>query len=129
MPDPVSILLVEDDPIVTTLLTHGLARADRIVTVATTWADAQATLETTRPALIVLDLMLPDADGRDVLVALRQHPHAATIPIFVLSSGIGSSTPDEEYRALGATRFLQKPFKPKEVMAVVDDALAAVVRR
>lgn len=123
-----TILLVDDDPIVTLLLTHGLTARDCNVAVAATWAEAQKQLETLRPALIVLDLMLPDADGRNALVALRENPDTAATPIFILSSGTGHTIPLAECMALGATRYFQKPFSPKEVVTAVEEALMHRVR-
>ena len=120
---PHTVLLIDDDPVVTLLLRHALKRSDRSVVTAASWAEARAKIEAIHPAVIVLDLVLPDADGRDVLVALRNGPSTRGIPVFMLSSGTGQSIPDAECIALGATGFLRKPFKPEDVAAAVEDAL------
>lgn len=122
-PQTRTILLVDDDPIVTTLLSRAIAAPDRVVAVASRWADAEAQLKTLRPSLIVLDLQLPDADGRNALMWLREQPHTASIPIFILSGGAGGSIPVAECLALGATRYIDKPFGPKEVASAVTAAL------
>ena len=118
-----TVLLIDDDPIVTTLLTTALGAPDRSIVVAHSWTDAEATLETLRPSLIVLDLMLPDADGRNALISLRERPGTATIPIFILSSGAGGSMPVAECLALGATRYIEKPFRAKDVASAAEAAL------
>src|SRR5688572_9361234 len=79
-----TVLLIDDDPVVTTLLTTALGANDRSIVVTHSWADAEAALESLRPSLIVLDLMLPDADGRNALISLRERPSTSTIPIFIL---------------------------------------------
>ena len=118
-----TVLLIDDDPIVTTLLTTALGAPDRSIVVAHSWTDAEAKLETLRPSLIVLDLMLPDADGRNALISLRERQTTATIPIFILSSGAGGSMPVAECLALGATRYIEKPFRAKDVASAAEAAL------
>lgn len=121
--EPRTVLLVDDDPMVTTLLSMALAAEDRTIFVANSWAAAESQLQTLRPSLIVLDLMLPDTDGRNALVWLREQPHTAAIPIFILSGGAGGSVPVAECLALGATRYIEKPFSPREVATAADAAL------
>ena len=118
-----TVLLVDDDPMVTTLLSRALAGPDRTVAVANRWADAETQLRTLRPSLIVLDIMLPDTDGRNALIWLREQPHTATIPIFILSGGAGGSVPVAECLALGATRYIEKPFSPRDVASAAEAAL------
>lgn len=118
-----SVLLVDDDPMVTTLLSKALAAPDRTIAVANRWADAEAQLQTLRPSLIVLDIMLPDTDGRNALIWLREQPHTAMIPIFILSGGAGGSVPVAECLALGATRYIEKPFSPRDVASAAEAAL------
>ena len=118
-----TVLVVDDDPMVTMLLSKALAGEDRTVAVASNWRDAESQLRTLRPSLIVLDIMLPDTDGRNALIWLREQAHTATIPIFILSGGTGGSVPVAECLALGATRYIEKPFSPKDVASAADAAL------
>jgi two-component system response regulator MtrA len=118
-----TVLVVDDDPMVTMLLSKALAGDDRTVAVASNWTDAESQLRTLRPSLIVLDIMLPDTDGRNALIWLREQAHTATIPIFILSGGAGGSVPVAECLALGATRYIEKPFSPKDVASAADAAL------
>lgn len=118
-----TVLLVDDDPMVTTLLSKALAAPNRDIVVANRWAEAEAQLPILRPSLIVLDIMLPDTDGRNALIWLREQPHTATIPIFILSGGAGGSVPVAECLALGATRYIEKPFSAKDVASAAEAAL------
>jgi CheY-like chemotaxis protein/anti-sigma regulatory factor (Ser/Thr protein kinase) len=75
-----------------------------------------------RPALILLDLHLPDLPGIDVLTELLADPRTREIPVVVLSA---DATPNQVSRllALGARAYLTKPLDVKEFLAVLDDAL------
>lgn len=66
------------------------------------------------PALIVLDLELPDMSGYDVLQTLQNTPSLAEIPVFVLSAHSRSMIPVRCFD-LGAEEFLSKPFNPEEL--------------
>ena len=75
-----------------------------------------------RPDLIILDLMMPRMSGLDVLQQLRAN--AATDGMHIL---VMSAWPDavEAARAAGADAFLQKPFEPDALTALVEEALGA----
>src|SRR5450759_1245492 len=60
------VLLIEDEPSVSEPFSHALAREGFVPVVAPTAADARAALSAGEPDIVLLDLMLPDADGRDV---------------------------------------------------------------
>ncbi|NLP06187.1 response regulator transcription factor [Candidatus Fermentibacteria bacterium] len=76
------------------------------------------------PDLLVLDLMIPDIHGRDVLAALRSASRTARIPVIVLTA-LGSETDRIAGLDAGADDYLPKPFSPKELVARVK----AVLRR
>ncbi len=90
-----------------------------------TAADGPAALdaiETHRPALVVLDLMLPELDGRAVIRAVRRDEEAAHTPILVLSAR--SSTIDRIAGLEdGADDYLPKPFSPAELVLRVKSIL------
>ena len=75
-------------------------------------------VERSRPDIIVLDVMLPDVDGWELLTRLRQHPGMRTIPV-VLCSVVRE---EELALALGATLFLSKPVGPREFVRALDQA-------
>jgi DNA-binding response OmpR family regulator len=79
-------------------------------------------IETHRPALVVLDLMLPELDGRAVIRAVRRDDEAARTPILVLSAR--SSTIDRIAGLEdGADDYLPKPFSPAELVLRVKSIL------
>jgi CheY-like chemotaxis protein len=77
-----------------------------------------------RPALILLDLNLPDMHGGELLSEFRNNAKTRDIPVIVLSADI-SPTQIEKMLQAGARDYLTKPFEIKRLLCLVDDALAA----
>src|SRR5205814_145650 len=77
------IVVVEDDPSVAELVTLYLRNADFIVEHAATGAEARAKIDETKPALVILDLGLPDANGLDLFREIRQR---ADTPVLALTA-------------------------------------------
>jgi CheY-like chemotaxis protein len=75
-----------------------------------------------RPDLILLDMQLPDIDGREVLRRLRSDPHTATIPVIIVSADATRHN-DSDLLAMGARRYLTKPIDLRALLEAVDDAL------
>lgn len=103
------VLVVEDDPVMAHALATSLARPDRQIEVARSGAEARALLEAGPVSLVVLDLLLPDSDGRSVLLELRADPRTASIPVFVETCRLGADSKAECF-ALGADAYFEKPF-------------------
>jgi two-component system alkaline phosphatase synthesis response regulator PhoP len=115
------ILVVDDDKKIVELVSLYLRRDGYGVLAA---YDGQEALEVARlkqPDLVVLDLMLPELDGRDVCRLLRAESH---VPIIMLTA---RSTDDDKLNGLdlGADDYITKPFNPRELVARV----RAVLRR
>ncbi|HEV2125133.1 MAG TPA: response regulator transcription factor [Chloroflexota bacterium] len=113
--------MIEDDPATVLMLQDVLGLAEYRVLSALNAAAAKALLSQTRPDLIILDLILPDADGLVLCASL----HARTnIPILVCSA---TTRQHERVLALklGASGFIAKPFEIDEFLARVD----AILRR
>jgi CheY-like chemotaxis protein len=77
-----------------------------------------------RPALVLLDLHLPDLNGEQVLHRLREDPLTASVPVVIVSA---DATPSQVRRLLtaGASQYLTKPIDVAQLLAVLDDAVAA----
>ncbi len=118
-----TVLVIDDDATLTRLLGAILAKPKRQIRVAGTATEMLEILRTRRVDLVVLDLSLPDLDGRGLLVALRKNPLTAALPIVVLS-GSTERQIEAECRALGATRFMPKPFDPLVMVDAVTELLA-----
>jgi DNA-binding response OmpR family regulator len=114
------ILVVEDEPAIAESISYGLRRDGYTVAIAPTLADAERELEGVD--LVVLDLMLPDGSGFDLLGKVRQKD--TSIAIIVLSSRDAEA---DRVAALetGADDYVTKPFSPREIVARV----RAVLRR
>jgi DNA-binding response OmpR family regulator len=116
------ILVVDDDAKIVRLVRTYLERDGFNVVTAADGPGALDAIETHAPALVVLDLMLPELDGRAVIRAVRRDDEAAHTPILVLSAR--SSTIDRIAGLEdGADDYLPKPFSPAELVLRVKSIL------
>ena len=108
------VLVVDDEADIVALIAYHLVKAGYRVSTAATGPDALNTARQERPALIVLDLMLPGMSGYDVLEQLRAQPATHDIAVLLLSA-----RREEQDRirglSLGADDYLTKPFSPQEL--------------
>ena len=120
---PLTILSVDDERDVTDLVRYHLSRIGLNVVTAANGRQALSAIESRKPDLLLLDLMLPDIDGFGVCEILRRQPETATIPIILLTAW---STSDARHLGLelGALDYLTKPFSPKELVDRVQRTLA-----
>jgi len=119
------ILVVDDEPAILRFLRPALAANDYEVATAGTVADATKRIASEAPDVVVLDLGLPDGDGKEVIRAVRQW---SDVPIIVLSARDRES---EKIDALdlGADDFINKPFGVGELMARVRTAMRHRMQR
>lgn len=106
-----ALLVVDDDPALLRLMVAILEKPNRKVLVASTALAILDALASRRMDLILLDLGLPDMDGRLVLASLRKNPLTATLPVVVISAS-NEDWVEAECLALGAAAFVKKPFDP-----------------
>jgi two-component system alkaline phosphatase synthesis response regulator PhoP len=112
-------LVVEDEASIASFVSLYLKNAGYGVKAVSNGADALAQIEAEQPALIVLDLMLPDMDGIEVCRRLRQR---RDVPILMLTAR------DEDVDKIiglevGADDYMTKPFNPRELVARVKSIL------
>jgi two-component system KDP operon response regulator KdpE len=119
MSDAHTILIVDDEPAIRRLLHGALDRAGYKVVEAATARDALAQHEARQPAVVLLDLGLPDRDGLELLPLLQKQGKAA---ILIVSA---REATEEKVAALdlGAIDFVAKPFDTEELLARVRVAL------
>ena len=117
-PDEQHVLIVEDNPTVATALVAYLEQEHRVVHLAATATRAEELLAAHPIDIVLLDLILPDRDGRDLLLQLREDPETAGLPVMVLSARAGAVT-RAECLAVGASEFLEKPADPKVLRQAV----------
>jgi two-component system, cell cycle response regulator len=120
--DRTTVLVIDDDPSITELLSMVLTSPGRVVLMAGTAKEAEKILEERRVSLILLDLILPDTDGRNFLVRLKERPSTAQVPVMVLSAKLGAQ-PKTECFALGADAYFEKPFEVETLSAAVSSWL------
>lgn len=121
MPEP--LLLIDDDVRLSQMLVQYLAEAGYAVTCAHTGKSGLQLAAQGHWALIILDLMLPDADGLDLCRTLRAG-NTASIPILMLTAR-GDATDRIIGLEMGADDYLPKPFEPRELRA----RIKAILRR
>jgi len=119
-----SILVIDDDPEIQNLARVVLAAADRRIETVGAITAAESVLRDRTPDLIVLDLLLPDGDGRTLLMRLRDRIETVATPILVLSAS-GGGRARAECLSLGADRVIEKPFDP----GVLAEAVASELER
>jgi DNA-binding response OmpR family regulator len=119
------ILVVDDEPDALEILAFKLKEAGYVPLFAKDGARALTAAREERPALIVLDLMLPEVDGLEVCKILRRDPMTATIPILMLTAK--ASEMDRVLGLeLGADDYVTKPFSPRELVLRIRKLLARV---
>lgn len=116
------ILVVDDDAKIVRLVRTYLERDGFSVVTAADGPAALDAIERHRPALVVLDLMLPELDGRAVIRAVRRDDEAAATPILILSAR-GSTLDRIAGLEDGADDYLPKPFSPAELVLRVKSIL------
>lgn len=116
------VLIVDDDPLISRLLEARITTGERRVTTMASLEAARQFLDEHTPDLILLDLFLPDGDGRMFLTEIRHREELTGTPVLVVSGADGGHIRDETLR-LGADGFIAKPFAVDEVVAQVSKTL------
>ncbi len=112
------VLLIEDEPNIIEAIRFILSRDGWEVVVHSDGATACSVIRDTEPDLIVLDVMLPNKSGYDILSELRAEPETEDLPVLMLTAR--GQTKDRAFaERIGASRFMTKPFANDEVLAVV----------
>ncbi len=119
-----TILLVEDEPAIRTMVTMALERAGFTTMEAADATEAEHLLADRRPDLLLLDWMLPGTSGIELARRLRKDDYTKDLPVIMLTA---RSEEDDRIRGLevGADDYLTKPFSPRELIARIN----AVLRR
>ena len=116
------ILVVDDEPDIVALVVYHLAKAGFRISTASNGADALRLAQQDRPALIVLDLMLPGMSGLEVLEQLRADESGQDIAVLLLTAR--RDEPDRiKGLSSGADDYLTKPFSPQELVLRVRNIL------
>jgi len=118
---PQRVLVVDDEPKITEVVGSYLRKAGYAPLTAASGEEALQLFEKERPALVILDLMLPDLAGEEVCRRLRAR---SRVPIIMLTAKVEDSDAVKGLE-IGADDYVTKPFSPRQLLARVE----AVLRR
>ncbi len=110
-----AVLVVEDDPTLARTITHNLSTRGYIARNATTVAEALAALDEERPAVLLLDIDLPDGSGWDIVRTLRGDG-GADVAVIVMSALQPNPRLCHQFHAAGV---LEKPFPMESLLRLV----------
>ena len=121
-------VLVVDDAVENIDVIVGLLKDHYRVKAAVNGVKALKIIESKPPDLILLDIMMPEMDGYEVITRIKATPATASIPVIFLT---GKSDASDETKGfeLGAVDYISKPFNPSVVKARVDTQMELVMRR
>lgn len=117
-----SILIIEDDVSVRTLLEKSLSARGFRCTAAKDGLDGLTTLETQRPDLIIVDIMMPRLDGMTFVKAIKGNEQTKPIPVIFLTARNDPKTMIDGIN-VGARFYITKPFQLDELVSKVEKAL------
>jgi two-component system, OmpR family, response regulator MtrA len=119
------ICIVDDDPDVRELVEYKLVQNGHQVLSATNGQDALRLVPDMKPALLLLDVMMPGLSGFDVLSQLRADPATTQLPIIMLTAKAQDADAERGF-ALGASDYMVKPFSPRELLNRINAQLMLV---
>ena len=119
------VLSIEDDAFLSSLVSGKLIETGFSVITASTGKDGLAKAKLEHPHLILLDIMLPDMGGFEILEHLKSDPDTQDIPVIILSN-LGGRDEIEKGVALGASSYLIKSnILPHEVAELVESQISS----
>ena len=117
------VLLIEDEPNIIEAIRFVLSRAGYVVDTHSDGSTALATIRAKMPDMVILDVMLPNRSGFDILRDLRAEDDMATLPVLMLTAR-GQKKDREMAERYGASRYMTKPFSNAEMISSVADLLS-----
>ncbi len=118
-----TVLAVDDDPVILRLLQVNLEMEGYDVVLA---SDGQAALDQARahlPAIVLLDVMMPEKNGWEVCEEMKKDAALAKIPVIFLSARAQDTDVDKGVE-LGAESYITKPFDPIDLLDLIAEILA-----
>lgn len=117
------VLLIEDEPNIIEAIRFVLSREGYGVDVHSDGATALAAVQTRAPDIVILDVMLPNRSGFEILRELREAEETQHLPILMLTAR-GQKKDREMAQLYGASQFMTKPFSNSELLSSVAELLA-----
>jgi two-component system phosphate regulon response regulator PhoB len=120
----IRVLIVEDDPDQAALADLRVSMGGYVVRLARNCSELVNEIRTREPPdIVLLDIMLPDGNGWDVLASIRRHPKLALLPV-VMVTALNEQNEVRWGLALGADGYITKPYSKK----ILTDTIAAVLK-
>ncbi len=112
------ILVIEDEALIRKTTCILLSKEDYVAISANCGSEGIDLAGKERPDLILLDMMLPDTNGWDVLKSLKSDPATKDIPI-ILFTAADCEVPETSARERGAAGVIHKPFYPHQILEII----------
>ena len=122
MTEPATILIVDDESANRRLLQALLGPEGYVTRTADSGQEALASIADDPPDLILLDVLMPGLDGRQVASALKADPATANIPI-IAPSALAMKADKERSQTAGCDSYIVKPLRYQELYAVMEHLL------
>lgn len=122
-PSPVKILVVDDEPHIVYILQTKLRSAGFEVEIARNGAEALQAARDCPPALVVTDYNMPQMDGLELSIRLKQQEATAQTPIIMLT-GRGHDVTDEQRRQTNICCLESKPFSARHLLQLIEKTLS-----
>lgn len=119
---PKKVLVVDDNQDAIHILTAVLKKGGYLVSVALNGEEAMERVREDRPALILLDIMMPKMDGYEVCKTVKASAETRDIPVLIVTA---RKDPESRKRGMdvGASDYLVKPIRPAEILSKVREYL------
>ncbi len=117
---PIRVLVVDDDKVIQGILGFLMEQAGYVVRSVFNGRRALEMAEEYKPDIMVLDGMMPELDGFEVLKIWHRHPRLATIPVIMLSAA-KNEIRNARAAGAGAVEYLTKPFSPDKLVALINE--------
>ena len=117
------VLLIEDEPNIIEAIRFILSRDGWTVNIHSDGSTAVEEVNRRSPDLVILDVMLPNRSGFDILSDLRSAPDTKNLPVLMLTAR-GQKKDQEMAERIGASRYMTKPFSNSEVLDSVRELAA-----
>lgn len=114
------VLIIEDEPNIVEALSFILSRDGWAVSLHADGNDAVEAVQRKRPDLVVLDVMLPNKSGFDILKDLRDNADTQELPVLMLTAR-GQNKDRVMAEKLGVSRFMTKPFSNADILSAVQE--------
>ena len=118
----ISVLVVDDESAILEMIQFGLGKSGMAVRCAQSGQEALIKINEAAPDILLLDWMMPNMSGPELIRRLRKDPVTAEIPIIILTARVSE---DDKVTGLntGADDYLVKPFSPRELIARINALL------